>query len=194
MAASTQVSRTDTARLKALYNTELRARLKEELGLQNVHEVPRLERIVINVGIGKHKDDKHYHQVVVNTLRKITGQQPVDRMAKRSIATFKIRRGMNRIGVSVSLRDQNMYAFLERLVNIVLPRVRDFHGVSAKSFDKNGNYGLGIVDQSVFPELGFDDTTTTHGLQIGFVIKSKNAEHSKALLKAFGMPFEKENR
>jgi large subunit ribosomal protein L5 len=130
----------------------------------------------------------------VTTLRKITGQQPIDRMAKKSISTFKIRRGMNRIGVSVTLRDKRMYEFLDRLISIVLPRVRDFHGVPAKSFDKAGNYSLGLIEQSVFPELSFEDTQTLHGLQINFVIKTEATMHSKALLGAFGMPFEKEEK
>lgn len=180
------------ARLKALYKQELVSRLQKELELSNVHEVPKLEKITLNVGLGKNKDDKQFHEVVVNTLRKITGQQPVDKMAKKSIATFKIRRGMNRIGVSVTLRDNRMYEFLDRLIQIVLPRVRDFHGVSAKAFDKAGNYSLGIVDQSVFPELSFEDTTTLHGLQVNFTITAKEPAHAKALLSAFGMPFEKE--
>lgn len=184
----------DTARLKALYKSELMPRLQKDLELANINQVPKLEKIVVSVGIGKHKDDKSYHQVVVNTLRKITGQQPVDRMAKKSIATFKIRRGMNRVGVSVTLRGNQMYEFLDRLVNVVLPRVRDFHGVSGKAFDKAGNYNLGLTDQSVFPELGFEDTTTTHGLQMTFVINAKEQAHSRALLSGFGLPFEKENR
>jgi large subunit ribosomal protein L5 len=196
MVTKTQASRStaDTARLKALYNTELVPRLQKDLGLKNVHQVPKLEKIVLNVGLGKNKDDKHYHEVVVSTLRKVTGQQPVDRMAKKSIATFKIRRGMNRIGVSVTLRDARMYEFLDRLVQAVLPRMRDFHGVSGKAFDKAGNYSLGLTDQSIFPELGFEDTTTLHGLQVNFVIKADEPAHAKALLTAFGMPFEKENR
>src|SRR5688572_31645274 len=114
-------------RLKAQYKAQITADLQKQLELANVNQVPRLEKIVINVGIGKHKDDNRYHEMVVNTLRKITGQQPIDRMAKKAVATFKIRAGMNRIGVSVTLRDANMYEFLDRLVNVVLPRVRDFH-------------------------------------------------------------------
>jgi large subunit ribosomal protein L5 len=192
MATKTQASRSDTARLKVLYRTELVPKLQKELKLGNPHEVPKLEKIVLNVGLGKNKDDKHYHEVVVNTLRKITGQQPIDRMAKKSIATFKIRRGMNRIGVSVTLRDQRMYEFLDRLIQTVLPRMRDFHGVSAKAFDKSGNYSVGFIEQSIFPELGFEDTTTQHGLQVNFVMTAKEPAHAKALLKAFGMPFEKE--
>lgn len=196
MVTKTQASRStaDTARLKALYSTELVPRLQKDLGLKNVHQVPKLEKIVLNVGLGKNKDDKHYHEVVVSTLRKITGQQPVDRMAKKSIATFKIRRGMNRIGVSVTLRDARMYEFLDRLVQSVLPRMRDFHGVSGKAFDKAGNYSLGLTDQSIFPELSFEDTTTLHGLQVNFVIRAEEPAHAKALLAAFGMPFEKEDR
>ena len=193
MATKTQASRSsDTARLKALYQKELVPQLQKDLSLGNKHEVPKLEKLIVNVGLGKNKDDKHFHEVVVNTLRKITGQQPVDRMAKKSIASFKIRRGMNRIGVSVTLRDRHMYEFMDRLINVVLPRVRDFHGVNPKAFDKAGNYSLGFVEQSVFPELGFEDTTTLHGLQVNFVVKAKEPAHSRALLEAFGMPFEKE--
>lgn len=192
--ATKTASRTDTTRLKALYRETLVPSLQKELDLSNPHEVPKLKKIVLNVGLGKHKDDKHYHEVVVKTLRKITGQQPVDRMAKKSVATFKIRRGLNRIGVSVTLRDGRMYEFLDRLVNAVLPRVRDFHGVSRKAFDKDGNFSLGLTEQSIFPELSFEDTQTLHGLQVNFVISAKEPAHAAALLKGFGMPFEKENR
>ena len=181
-------------RLKRLYQQELIANLQKELGLSNPHQVPRLQKIVLNVGIGKHKDDKHYYEVVVNTLRKITGQQPVDRMARKSIATFKIRAGMNRIGVGVTLRDKHMYEFLDRLVNVALPRVRDFHGVSRSGFDKAGNYSLGITEQSIFPELNFEDTQVLHGLQINFVIRTEDKAHAQALLRAYGMPFEKEEK
>jgi large subunit ribosomal protein L5 len=181
-------------RLKQLMNESLVAELKKELELENVHQVPRLEKIVVAVGIGKHKDDKRYHEIVVNTLRKITGQQPVDRMARKSIATFKIRAGMNRVGVSVTLRGARMYEFLDRLVNVALPRVRDFHGVGAKGFDASGNYTLGINDQSVFPELTFEDTQTLHGLQITFVIQAAEPAHSRVLLEKFGVPFEKSRK
>ncbi len=181
-------------RLKQLFNEQLVARLQKDLELKNVNQVPKLEKITINVGIGKHKDDKRYYEAVASTLAKITGQHPVDRIAKKSIATFKIRAGMNRIGVSVTLRDKKMYEFMDRLINVALPRVRDFHGVSAKAFDKSGNYSLGIAEQSIFPELGFEDTQIMHGLQITFVVKSKDPAHSKALLEAFGMPFEKEEK
>lgn len=182
---------TAAPRLKALYNEKFVKELQAELELGNVHQVPKLEKIVVSVGIGKNKDDKRHYEVVRNTITKITGQQPVDRMAKKSIAGFKIRAGMNRVGVSVTLRGARMYEFLDRLANISLPRVRDFHGVKAK-FDKGGNYNLGIVEQSIFPELTFEETQVLHGLQITFAIQNESAAHSRALLEKFGMPFEKE--
>lgn len=181
-------------RLKALYASAIVSDLKKELELGNVHQVPKLEKIIVSVGIGKNKDDKRHHELVSTTLRKITGQQPVDRMAKKSIAGFKIRAGMNRVGVSVTLRGSRMYEFLDRLVNVALPRVRDFHGVGAKGFDRSGNYNLGIVEQSIFPELTFEDTQLVHGLQVTFVMKSESSTHSRALLEKFGVPFEKGDR
>jgi large subunit ribosomal protein L5 len=179
-------------RLKAFFNDTVVKELQAELGLSNVNEVPKLEKIIISAGIGKNKDDKHHYEVVHNTIVKVTGQEPVDRMAKKSIAGFKIRAGMNRVGISVTLRGNRMYEFLDRLINIALPRVRDFHGVGAKGFDKGGNYNLGINDQSIFPELSFEETQHIHGLQVTFVIKGGSKEVSRALLEKFGMPFEKE--
>ena len=179
-------------RLKALYNETYTKELQAELGLSNINEVPKLEKIIVSAGIGKDKDDKHHYEVVRNTITRITGQAPIDRMARKSIAGFKIRAGMNRIGLSVTLRGARMYEFLDRFVNVSLPRVRDFHGVSGKAFDKGGNYNLGIVEQSIFPELSFEETQHLHGLQITFVIKNGNQTASKALLVKFGMPFEKE--
>ncbi len=182
------------ARLKQLYQHEIKGQLQKELALTNVHQVPRLEKIVVAVGTGRHKDDKAYYAAVVNTLRKITGQQPVDRVSRKSIAAFKIRAGQNRIGVSVTLRGDMMYEFFDRLVNVVLPRMRDFHGVSLQSFDKSGNYSLGIADQSVFPELTFEDTQIVHGLQVTIVLKSASPGHSRALLARLGLPLEKEEK
>lgn len=179
-------------RLKALYRTQYVKELQAELGLENIHQVPKLEKIVVSVGIGKNKDDKRHYEVVRNTLTKITGQSPVDRMARKSIAGFKIRAGMNRVGINVTLRGARMYEFLDRLINVALPRVRDFHGVSAKAFDKGGNYNLGITDQSIFAELSFEETQHIHGLQVTFVMDSASKEHSRALLEKFGAPFEKE--
>jgi len=178
-------------RLQEAYSSKFVAELKEELELKNVHQVPRIEKIVINVGLGRAKDDKKTIEAAKNTLRKITGQAPVETVAKNSIAGFKLREG-NMIGLKLTLRGGRMYEFMDRFINIVLPRLRDFHGVSLKAFDKQGNYSVGMTDQSVFPELSFEETTTPHGLQIVFVIKSQNREHSKALLTKFGMPFEKE--
>lgn len=177
-------------RLKALYNGTYRKELQAELKLENVHQVPRLEKITVSVGIGKNKDDKRHYEIVKNTLTKITGQAPVDRMAKKSIAGFKIRAGMNRVGLSVTLRGARMYEFLDRLVNVSLPRVRDFHGVGAK-FDRGGNYNLGVVEQSIFPELTFEETQVAHGLQITFTIDQGSPVGSRALLEKFGLPFEK---
>lgn len=183
---------TTAPRLKALYKETYAKELQAELGLSNINEVPKLEKIIVSVGIGKNKDDKHHYEVVRNTVTKITGQSPIDRMAKKSIAGFKIRAGMNRVGLSVTLRDARMYEFLDRLINVGLPRVRDFHGVSAKAFDKGGNYNLGVTDQSIFPELSFEETQHIHGLQVTFVLKNGNKVASRALLEKFGMPFEKE--
>lgn len=182
-----------TARLKELYNSTYKVELKEELGLANAHQVPKLEKIVINVGLGKAKDDKKLMEIATNTLRKITGQQPVETTARLSIASFKLREG-NKIGLKVTLRDERMYEFADRLITIVLPRQRDFHGVPKGAFDRQGNYSLGLKDQSIFPELSFEETTTLHGMQVNFVIKAENAEQSKALLSKFGMPFEKERK
>lgn len=180
-------------RLKVLYNTKIVAELQKELELKNVHDVPRLEKIVINVGLGRAKDDKKVIEAAKNTLRKITGQQPIQTTAKKSIAAFKLREG-NKIGLKVTLRDARMYEFLDRLINIVIPRLRDFHGVSNRAFDKSGNYAIGLPDQSVFPELTFEETTTVHGLQAILVIKCVQPEHAKALIEKLGMPFEKERK
>jgi large subunit ribosomal protein L5 len=157
---------TTTPRLKALYASTYAKELQAELGLSNINEVPKIEKIVVSVGIGKNKDDKRHYEVVRNTVVKITGQSPVDRMAKKSIAGFKIRAGLNRVGLNVTLRGARMYEFLDRFVNVALPRVRDFHGVGAKAFDKSGNYNIGVTDQSIFAELSFEETQHIHGLQI----------------------------
>jgi large subunit ribosomal protein L5 len=154
-----------------LYKTTIVPELEKELGLKNVHQVPELEKIVINVGLGKAKDDKKLMEVAGNTLRKITGQQPIDTIAKNSIAGFKLREG-NKIGIKVTLRADKMYEFMDRVINLVIPRLRDFHGVSPRSFDKQGNYAIGFTDQSVFPELSFEATTTAHGLPVIFVIRA----------------------
>jgi large subunit ribosomal protein L5 len=191
MAAATKKS--STVGLRERYNRDIVKALQKELGLKNRNEVPRLEKIVINVGLGRAKDDKRAMEVATNTIRKITGQQPVQTSAKQAIASFKLREG-NKIGLKVTLRGNRMYEFLDRLINLVIPRFRDFHGVNSRAFDRQGNYSIGLVDQSVFPELTFDDTVVSHGLQAIFVIRGKSTEHNKALLTQFGMPFEKENK
>lgn len=181
-----------TPRLKALYRDQYVKELQAELKLENVHEVPSLEKIVVSVGTGKTKEDKRVLEAVKNTLTKVTGQAPVERLAKKSIATFKIRAGMGApVGINVTLRGARMYEFLDRFANVALPRVRDFHGVGVK-FDRGGNYNLGLTDQSIFPELTFEETQVVHGMQITFAIKNGDKRKSRALLEKFGLPFEKE--
>lgn len=182
-----------TARLQQQYASTIRAELQKELKLANINQAPRLQKITVNVGLGRGKDDKKLIEVATNTLRKITGQQPVETIAKKSIASFKLREG-NKIGLKVTLRGAHMYEFLDRFITIVLPRLRDFHGVSNKAFDRQGNYAIGLTDQSVFPELSFEETTTAHGLQVILTIDCMEPAHAKALLQKFGMPFEKENK
>lgn len=195
MATATKVKTTVSTqpRLRAEYAETIAPALQKELSLSNPHQVPKLEKIIVNIGLGRAKDDKHLMEVATNTLRKITGQEPVKTTARLSIATFKLREG-NKIGLKVTLRGDRMYEFLDRLITVVLPRLRDFHGVSAKAFDKQGNYSLGLTDQSVFPELSFEETTTAHGLQAVMVIRAEEQTHARALLEKFGMPFEKENK
>ncbi len=181
-----------TPRLKALYREQYVKELQAELGLDNVQEVPSLEKLVVSVGTGKSKDDKRMLEAVKNTVTKITGQAPVERLAKKSIAGFKIRAGMGApVGINVTLRGARMYEFLDRFISVALPRVRDFHGVGVK-FDRGGNYNLGLTDQSIFPELSFEETQMVHGLQVTFSIKNGDKRKSRALLEKFGLPFEKE--
>lgn len=179
-------------RLKTLYNDKVRAELAKELNL-NINEVPRLRKISVNVGLGKAKDDKKLIEVANNTLTKITGQTPVPTTSRMSIASFKLREG-NKIGTRVTLRGDSMYEFADRLINIVMPRLRDFHGVSNKSFDNQGNYSIGFRDQSVFPELTFEETSNPHGLQVNFTIDAKDKAHAHAFLEKMGMPFMKEGK
>jgi large subunit ribosomal protein L5 len=187
------VIKTSTARLQALYQQKLVDELQTELQLPNRHEVPRLEKIVINAGLGRAQDDKRQIEVATNTIRKITGQQPLPTIAKKSIASFKLRQG-SKIGLKVTLRGSRMYEFLDRLINIVLPRLRDFHGLSSQAFDKSGNYNLGFIDQTAFPELTFEETTPAHGLQVGLIIRCREPAHARELLAKFGLPFEKEKK
>ncbi len=179
-------------RLKALYKNELKAKLMKELGLKNINQVPELKKIVVSSGVGKKREDKRFTETVELTLSKITGQAPTSRLAKKSIATFKIRKGMGApVGYLTTLRNDKMYEFADRLINIALPHVRDFHGVSREAFDANGNYSLGLKEQTVFPEITFEDAAALHGLEITFIIKNGSKEGSTKLLELFGMPFEK---
>ena len=195
--ATKSVVKTQSAqpRLKALYNSELKAKLKEELGLDNINQVPELKKIVVSSGVGKKREDKRFTETVELTIAKITGQKATSRLAKKSIATFKIRKGMGApVGYLTTLRNDKMYEFLDRLINIALPHVRDFHGVSRKAFDAQGNYNLGLKEQTVFPEITFEDASVLHGLEMTFIIKNGSREGSLKLLELFGMPFEKEDK
>ena len=182
-------------RLKALYNAELKAKLKKELGLDNINQAPELKKVVVSAGVGKKREDKKYTETVELTLAKITGQKATSRLAKKSIATFKIRKGMGApVGYLTTLRNDKMYEFVDRLINVALPHVRDFHGVSRTAFDKQGNYNLGLKEQTVFQEITFEDAAVMHGLEITFIIKNGSKEGSTKLLELFGMPFEKEGK
>ena len=180
-------------RLKALYNSELKAKLHKERGLENINQVPELVKVVVSSGVGKKREDKKFTETVALTIAKITGQAATSRLAKKSIATFKIRKGMGApVGYLTTLRNDKMYEFVDRLINVALPHVRDFHGVSRTAFDKQGNYNLGLKEQTVFPEITFEDAAALHGLEITFIIKNGSQEGSYKLLESFGMPFEKE--
>lgn len=177
------------SRMQQTYQQQLVPSLQKQLGISNVNQVPKIEKVVINVGAGRAVQDNRVLDTAVNTLRKITGQQPVKTKAKKSVAGFKLREGAA-IGAKVTLRGQHMYEFLDRLITIVLPRTRDFHGLSLGAFDPDGNYSLGMADQSVFPELTYEDTQVIHGLQIN-IITNSGKEQSYELLKGLGFPFER---
>ena len=184
-----------TPRLKELYNNEYKGKLQKELNLANINQVPELKKVVVSCGVGKKREDKRFMETVELTLKKITGQAPTSRKAKKSIATFKIRKGMGApVGYLVTLRNDKMYEFVDRLINIALPHVRDFHGVPRTSFDKDGNYNLGLKEQTVFPEITFEDASALHGLEITFIIKNGSKEGSYKLLELFGMPFMREEK
>lgn len=181
-----------TPRLKVLYQDKIVKDLEKELNINNINQVPKLEKVIVSCGVGKKREDKHYTETVALTLAKITGQASTSRLAKKSIATFKIRKGMGApVGYLTTLRNDKMYEFVDRFINIALPHVRDFHGVPSKSFDEQGNYSVGLKEQTVFPEITFEDASVLHGLEITFIIKNGSKEASRKLLEAFGMPFEK---
>jgi large subunit ribosomal protein L5 len=177
-----------SARLRTRYFAELRPALQKELGLSNLMAVPRLEKIVVNMGVGEATQNAKVLDPAVAELAQITGQKPVVTKAKKSIAAFKVREGMP-IGCMVTLRGDRMYEFLDRLLNVALPRVRDFRGVPVKSFDGRGNYTLGLRDQLIFPEIDYSKVEHQKGMNITIVTTAGSDEHARALLKAMGMPF-----
>ena len=176
------------ARLQDHYRDVVVKQLTEQFGYKNPMQVPRLDKIVINMGVGEAASDKKKLDAAVAELTKIAGQKPVTTKARKSVANFKLREGMP-IGCKVTLRKQRMYEFLDRLVTIALPRVRDFRGVSPKSFDGRGNYALGIKEQIIFPEISFDDVEETRGMDIIICTTARTNEEAKALLAGFAMPF-----
>jgi len=177
-------------RLQKLYKDEIVSSLMKELNLSNVMQVPKLNKIVVNMGIGEAVSNPKLIDAAITELAQITGQQPVARAARKSEAGFKLREGQ-KIGAKVTLRKEKMYEFLDRLISITLPRVRDFEGVSPKGFDGRGNYTLGLREQIVFPEIEIDKVDKIFGLGITIVSTAENDEQGRALLKAFGMPFAK---
>ena len=177
-------------RLQKLYKDEIVSSLMKELNLSNIMQVPKLDKIVVNIGIGEAASNPKLIDAAIVELAQITGQQPVARAARKSEAGFKLREGQ-KIGAKVTLRKEKMYEFLDRLISITLPRVRDFEGVSPKGFDGRGNYTLGLREQIVFPEIEIDKVDKIFGLGITIVSTAENDEQGRALLKAFGMPFAK---
>jgi large subunit ribosomal protein L5 len=175
-------------RLQELYSTAVRPALMQEFGYKNPMQAPRLEKIVVNMGVGEAVQDSKKAEAAANDLTAITGQHPVITQAKRSIATFKLRKGMP-IGCKVTLRGQRMYEFLDRLITVALPRVRDFRGISGKSFDGRGNFALGLKEQIVFPEIDYDRVDAVRGMDIVVVTTARSDAEAKALLKALDMPF-----
>ncbi len=177
-----------TNRLQERYETVLRPALMQEFGYKNPMQVPRLEKIVVNMGVGEAVQDAKKIDAAVNDLTAITGQRPIVTRAKRSIATFKLRKDMP-IGCKVTLRSQRMYEFLDRLITVALPRVRDFRGIPGKSFDGRGNFALGLKEQIVFPEIDYDRVDAVRGLDVVVVTTARTDAEAKALLKGFDMPF-----
>ena len=176
------------ARLKEKYSKEIKSQLQKELGIDNLMAVPKLEKIVINMGLGEATQNVKMMDPLVGDLGSIAGQKPVITKAKKSIAAFKLREGMP-IGAMVTLRGDAMYEFLDRLISVALPRVRDFRGVSSKSFDGRGNYTLGLRDQLIFPEIDYAKVDKTKGMNVTIVTSAKDDNGARVLLKYFGMPF-----
>ena len=180
-------------RLKAFYNATVRPRLTQQLALANPHEVPTIEKIVINVGVGEAIKQPKVLDKVVEELAVITGQQPVRKKAKKSIANFGLREGQE-IGAAVTLRGARMWEFLDRFIAVAIPRIRDFRGLSTRSFDGRGNYSVGVKEQMIFPEINYDMIDQIHGMDITFVTTATRDDHGLALLRELGMPFRGEER
>jgi len=176
------------ARLLEKYRSEIAPRLSEELGRSNVHSLPQIEKIVISMGVGRAMQDQKILDEAIEHLAQISGQKPSPRSARKSVANFKLREGV-RIGACVTLRRHRMYEFLDRLINLVLPRVRDFRGINPKAFDGRGNYSLGLSEQVVFPEINADKVKNIQGMNIAIVTTAKTDDEARLLLKEFGMPF-----
>ena len=176
------------ARLKELYVKDLRNKLKEKFKLENIFEVPKIEKIVVNMGVGEATVESKKINSAIDDLMQITGQKPQMTQAKKSIAGFKLRKGLN-IGCKVTLRKNRMYEFLDRLIYIALPRVRDFKGLSKKSFDGNGNYSIGIKEQIIFPEINYDKIDKIRGMDICIVTTTRREDYAYELLKGFNLPF-----
>jgi large subunit ribosomal protein L5 len=192
-AAATKEKTTYVPRLKERYIEEVRERLKDELGLRTIMEVPRIEKITLNMGVGEAKTEPKSLDSAIEELTTIAGQRAQVRRARKSIAGFKIREGMP-IGARVTLRGDRMYEFLDRLVSIALPRIRDFRGLSPRSFDGRGNYSIGIREQLIFPEINYDDIAAIRGLDVAITTSAKTDEHALALLRSLGLPFAVEER
>lgn len=176
------------ARLRVKYNEEIIGQLEEKFGYTNKMQVPKLEKIVLNMGLGSEKDNPKGIDAALDELALIAGQRPIVTKTKKSVANFKVREGMN-VGAKVTLRGDRMYYFADKLMNIVLPRVRDFRGVSDTSFDGRGNYAMGVKEQLIFPEINYDDVDKTRGMDIVFVTTANTDEEAKELLRLLGMPF-----
>jgi large subunit ribosomal protein L5 len=176
------------SRLQDKYIKDVAPALVKEFGYTNTHQTPRLVKVVVNAGVGRATADSKHLAEVIETLRKVTGQKPVETVAKKSIAGFKLRE-TNKIGASVTLRGERMYDFLDRLVAIALPRIRDFRGISDTAFDPQGNYSLGITEQSIFPEIPYEEALNSHGLQVNIVTTAHTKEEGKKLLELMGFPF-----
>ena len=184
---------TEAPRLKVKYNSEIRDRLQTELGLGNVMQVPRLEKIVVNMGVGGAVSQSSLLENAVKDLTQITGQKPLITKARKSIASFKLREG-NAIGAKVTLSGDPMWEFLDRLIALAIPRIRDFRGLPANSFDGRGNYTFGVTEQLIFPEIDYDKVDTTRGMDITIVTTARSNAEGKALLDAFGFPFKREGQ